>query len=184
MGGSARDTVCFSGSGSNLFSRELEMMSMLGLVDWGLGRSEPPSPASPTLPARMDALTQLLALCSCKIHPGMKTRAGAALTEAQELLGFVFHTGLEQGQPRKLEAEPVFPSLFPSRYGTKSPRASRVVLTCPKLVWVAATYFNSDFSFSRFVSLPFIWETGQEPSLIFFFFSMVFVTANLAPAAT
>lgn len=77
-------------------------------VVWSWGRSEPPAPASPALPARMDALTQFLALCCCELQPGMKTRAGAAWMEMGELLGLVFHTGLE--------AEPSQP--LPKQYKT------------------------------------------------------------------
>lgn len=68
---------------------------MTGLLSWSLGGSEPPASASPALPARMDALTHLLALCYHKLQPGMKTRAGAALMETWGLLGWVFHAGPE-----------------------------------------------------------------------------------------
>lgn len=40
-----------------------------------------------------------------------------------------------------------------------------------------------EFSFPWFVSLPLIWETGLESSLIFFF-PKVFPTAHLTPATT
>lgn len=75
---------------------------------WSQGRSEPSVPASPALPAWMDALTQLLALCYCKLQSGMQTRAGAAWMDMGELLGFVFLTGLE--------AEPSHP--FPKQHKT------------------------------------------------------------------
>lgn len=65
-------TVCLSGS-----SRSWDGSTPSAVV-WSWGRAEPPAPASPALQARMDALTQLLALCYCKLQPGMKTRAGAA----------------------------------------------------------------------------------------------------------
>lgn len=86
---------------------------MPGLVDRGRGRAELPAPAWPALPARTDALTHLLALCYCKIQPGVKTRAGAALTEPWELLGFVFHTGLEQGQLRSWRQSQSSPARCP-----------------------------------------------------------------------
>lgn len=75
--------------------RELGTIPMAGLASWSLGRSEPPAPASLALPARMDALTQLLALCYRELQPGMKTRAGAALMETRGILGRVFHAGPE-----------------------------------------------------------------------------------------
>lgn len=98
-------------------------------------------------------------------------------------MGFVNHTGLEQGQSHSWRQSQSSLARSPPSNGAKSPRAPpggadlpRAGLGCCHLLQLP------DFSFSWFISLPFIWETGQEASLIFFF-SPPSVTADLAPAA-
>lgn len=56
-------------------------------------------------------------------------------------------------------------TLVPQHHGTKSPRTSWVMPTCPEPVWVAAIYFNSLISLFH-GSFPFLSSGRQDKKLL------------------